>query len=93
MYIRIGKVCEKRGRGSSSLYEDIAHGLLPPPIKRGRASLWIEDEIDAVLAAEAAGATDDEIRELVQEFTAARQNRARDVRAAALRVAPQHHAA
>ena len=61
MYIRIRQVCLKRGRGSSSLYEDIAKDLLPPPIKCGRSSLWIESEIDAVLAAEAAGASHGEI--------------------------------
>ena len=86
MYIRIRQVCLKRGRGSSSLYEDIAKDLLPPPIKCGRSSLWIESEIDAVLAAEAAGASHGEIRALVQELVRTRQVRAVRLREAALKV-------
>lgn len=93
MFIRIKQLIAKTGRKSSWLYVQTADGLLPQPIKSGRASLWIESEIDAVLAAEAAGASNDEIRALVQELVAARTRRARDARDAALGAVASQHAA
>lgn len=38
------------GRGTSSIYRDIAAGRLPAPIKIGSASRWLKSEIDVKLA-------------------------------------------
>ena len=93
MLIRLPHLITKTGRKSSSIYERLANGLLPAPVKSGRSSLWVEAEIDAVLATEAAGASDDEIRSLVQELVAARPLRAREAREAALGSVASQHAA
>ena len=62
---RLPGVLGRRGDGRSSLYSDIAEGLWTPPIRMGRASTWPAHETQAILAAHVAGATDDEIRQLV----------------------------
>lgn len=37
------------GIGQSTLYDHIKKGILPKPIKLGRTSVWIREEIDAVI--------------------------------------------
>lgn len=55
------------GIGRSALYERIANGLMPPPVKVGpRVSAWPCDEIEVIQRAVIAGATDDQLRELVR---------------------------
>lgn len=39
------------GRSRSAIYLDLDAGRLPQPIKLGGRLLWIDDEIDAALAA------------------------------------------
>ena len=54
----------------------MAKGLFPRPIKLGeKSSAWPASECNAVLAARIRGATEDEIRALVVELTAARKHR------------------
>jgi predicted DNA-binding transcriptional regulator AlpA len=43
-YLRIPQIIHKYGIKRSAIYS-----LLPPPIKVGGASLWIEDELDAFM--------------------------------------------
>ncbi len=71
--IRLPEVCAKTGRPKSTLYDLIAKGLFPRPIKIGlRTSGWLEDEPDAINAAYAKGQSEDDIRQLVKELEAAR---------------------
>jgi prophage regulatory protein len=72
--IRLPQVRSTTGDGTTKVYQDIQDGLLPRPVKRARSSYWPEHEIDAVVAARIAGRTDDQIRILVAELVAARQN-------------------
>lgn len=37
------------GIGQSTMYEYINQGVLPKPIKLGRTSVWLRNEIDAVI--------------------------------------------
>ena len=37
------------GISSSTLYDLISRGLLPQPIKLGRSSIWLREEIEAVI--------------------------------------------
>ena len=37
------------GISSSTLYDLISRGLLPRPIKLGRSSIWLREEIEAVI--------------------------------------------
>lgn len=47
--------------------------LLPPPIKNGRRVHWLKPEVEAAMAAIAAGQTDDEIRALVRNLVQGRK--------------------
>jgi prophage regulatory protein len=51
--------------GHSTIYLRVKQGLLPPPIKLGHPSRWPSVEIGRIIAAYAAGQSDDEIRSLV----------------------------
>ena len=43
-------VSGKVGMAAPTIYELIRKNEFPPPVKRGRSSLWIESEIDAWIA-------------------------------------------
>lgn len=72
-FIRKPDVLRLTQRSKSALYEDIAQGLWPRPIKLGLRSVgWLSAESMAVLNARVAGKTDDEIRAIVGGLHAAR---------------------
>jgi prophage regulatory protein len=61
------------GIGTSTLYEWIAKGIMPPGIALGVRSVgWPAHELDAIAAARIAGWSEDEIRALVRDLVAAR---------------------
>jgi prophage regulatory protein len=60
------------GYGPTTAYARVNNGLLTPPIKLGRSSLWPEFELDLINATVIAGKSDDEIRQLVRDLVAAR---------------------
>lgn len=61
------------GRSRSSTYEDVADGLMVPPIPIGRRAVaWPRAEVEAVVAARIAGKQPDEIRKLVAKLVAQR---------------------
>ena len=83
--IRKPAVLERTGFGHSTLFARIADGLFPPQIKLGpRASGWVAGEVDAVIAAQVAGATDGEIRVLVEQLVERRAEVRRQTQLAAL---------
>ena len=45
------ELCRKVNRSPASVHRDIAKGLLPSPLKLGRSSRWIEEEVDEYIAA------------------------------------------
>ena len=60
-------------RSTASIYNNIRDGLWPKAVNIGRRSVgWPSDEIIAINAARVAGQTDDQIRELVKELHAKR---------------------
>jgi len=72
-FLRLPQVCERRACSRASLYRAVAAGTFPPPIRRGRrTSVWVAGEVDAILAAEVAGAPDTELRALVARLVADR---------------------
>lgn len=48
IFLREAVVCERLGISRSTLWVRIKAGLVPPPIKNGRLSVWPDDEIAAV---------------------------------------------
>lgn len=70
---RLPAVQSHRGEAKATVYLRIKQGLLTPPIKMGRSSVWPQSEIEATNAAIIAGKSDDEIKALVKRLIAARQ--------------------
>lgn len=65
---------EKGFGGKTEVYSKVKKGLLPPPVKIGRSSIWPEAEIDQILAAHIRGEAVDEIKALVRNLVSARLN-------------------
>ncbi len=60
-------------RSHASIYGLIRDGLWTQPVKIGeRSSGWPDDEVKAINAARIAGASDEQIRELVKQLHAKR---------------------
>jgi prophage regulatory protein len=73
--LRGPEVDSKTGRGRSTRYKRIGEGTFPMSVQLGpRAVGWPEHEVDAVLEAEIAGASPDELQQLVKKLLAARSN-------------------
>ena len=73
--LRPKRVIERSGLTKSPLYAAVAAGVFTRPVKIGgaRASGWPAHEIDALIQARIAGASDDDIRKLVQRLHEARK--------------------
>jgi len=73
-FIRINEVKAISGLKRSTLYAYISQGIFPSQIKLGeRCAAWIESEILAVNQARIAGKSPQEIKELVRQLIAQRQ--------------------
>lgn len=71
---RIPRVMSELGTTRSPTYEQIKAELLPRPIRIGPRAVGIPShEIEAVIKARTAGASDDDIRRLVQRLHAQRK--------------------
>lgn len=74
--LRIDETLAITGDTRSPLYSKVATGLFPRPVKLGRrAAGWPAHEVEAVLVARAAGATDDELTKLVSKLHDSRKSR------------------
>jgi prophage regulatory protein len=72
--LRLPDVKQRTGKARSTIYAECAGGLFPRPIRLGqRAVGWPAHEVDQILAARIAGASDTAIRQLVAQLTAQRQ--------------------
>jgi len=71
---RIPRILAETGDSRSKYYADAAMGLAPKPIKIGARAVGVPShEIDALNRARTAGKSPDEIRSLVQQLEADRQ--------------------
>jgi len=71
--LRLSSVIERLGKTRSPLYADIQAGLFVRPIKLGlRAAGWPESEVERVIQARIAGASDEHLRDLVKRLHAKR---------------------
>jgi prophage regulatory protein len=72
--VRLPDVLERRGDGRTNLYRDIERQKWTPPIRLGlRYAVWPSSEIDTLIAARVAGATDEQLRSLVRGLMAHRK--------------------
>lgn len=72
---RLPAVRAKCGLSRSAVYQAIARGAWPRPIRLGPRSVgWPASETTAILRARVAGRSDEEIRELVRRLEAARRH-------------------
>lgn len=71
--LRLPQVLDRYGKSRSPTYSDISAGIFPRPVKLGvRAAGWPEHEVEQIIAARIAGATDDALRKLVAQIHKAR---------------------
>ena len=71
--IRLPEVMHRRGDGVTAVYAAIKAGTFVPPVKlTTRTSAWPSHEVDELIAATIAGATDKQLRELVVDLVGRR---------------------
>ena len=71
--LRLPAVISRLGLSRSTIYDRVGKGLWPRPVPLGpRAVGWPSSEIDSMLTATVAGASDAEIRKLVAELQLSR---------------------
>ena len=76
-FIKTSLVTELSGLSKSTIRRRIQEGLFVPPVSLGeRAIAFVESEIQNVLVAMVAGKSKDEIRQLVRDLVAQRQQAA-----------------
>jgi prophage regulatory protein len=74
--LRLPQTLQRRGKARSAHYADIKKGLFTEPVKIGPRAVGHPDfEVDALVAAQIAGHTDEQIRELVNVLHAKRAER------------------
>jgi prophage regulatory protein len=74
---RLKTVLDITGKGRSQLYKDIVDGTFPRGVKIGpRAVGWPENEIETINAARIGGASQGELKKLVQRLHAERGSQA-----------------
>jgi len=90
--LRIDSVLARSGNSRTQHFDGVRNGTYPPPISignGGRAKGWLEDEVDAINAARAAGYSDAELRDLVARLVGARQAKAAAIIESALTTPPR----
>lgn len=74
-YLRLKQLTIKLNISKSKIYLNIARGLFPSPVKIGRSSFWVEDEIDRLMRfLTIADRREIEIKEFVEEIMEERRN-------------------
>lgn len=81
--LRMPHLLQRTAESRTAIYCGIRRGTFPSPVKLGgpRAVGWPAHEIDAVVRARIAGATDDQIKALVARLHAQRADLAEGVQA------------
>jgi prophage regulatory protein len=71
-FLRLKDLIEHTGMSKSYLYQKIASGEFPPPVKLGRSSVWILDEVEQVMALWVARTSREEIKACIERLVAER---------------------
>jgi len=73
--IKKPKALDALAESNSTFYSNISKGLVTPPIRLGAQSVaWPQHEIEAIISARIAGKSPEEVKQLVIELVANRQN-------------------
>lgn len=73
--LKLKDVENKTGLKKSTIYYKIQKGTFPQPVKpAASASVWPEHEVDRVIMAWVAGASEEEIKKLVERIHIQRKN-------------------
>jgi prophage regulatory protein len=71
--LRLPQACEATGRKPGAHYLDIKKGVMVPGVRIGpNASAWPAHEIEAINRAKIAGASEEQIHELVKRLVSER---------------------
>lgn len=73
---RLARLKESLGQGTTAIYDGIKEGVITPPLKLGRSSVWPESEIVEIQKAIIAGLPQHERKHLVSRLMAARSHSA-----------------
>lgn len=77
---KLSEVIALTRKTKSPLYADIKSGVFPRPVKLGlRSAAWPVDEVEAINRARIAGATDEQLRDLVTRLHAKREGMLKEV--------------
>lgn len=72
---RTNLVVKRSGGSRASHYNRVDKGLFVPPVKIGeRMAAYPSNEVDTILSAQISGASDDELKELVNHLVASRKS-------------------
>lgn len=73
--LRLKQISQQTGLPRSTVYDHIARGVFPKPIKLGeRISGWLEIEVNEIMGARISGKSDTEIMAIVQTLEANRKS-------------------
>ena len=76
--LKLEDVVKMTGIPRSTLYERLNAGTFPKPIRLGKRSpRWLLDDVQAIFDAWFAGKSDDEVKKIVAQLHADREERAR----------------
>lgn len=73
-FLRPKDVMQKMKVKKTYLYSLVKRGLLPRPQKLGPMSVWIDEEVERVMAMMYAGSTEEEIKEAVKRIEQSRRD-------------------
>jgi predicted DNA-binding transcriptional regulator AlpA len=73
--INLSEVQSRIRRSRSTLYNEMAAGIFPRPLKIGRRCFWRDDEVEDLIAAYAADASGADLSRLCEEFYERRRAR------------------
>jgi predicted DNA-binding transcriptional regulator AlpA len=66
--VRLPALLNRCGTSRSAVYKAIADGLFVPPVRVGGCAAWPSHEIDTLIAAKIAGATSQQLCQLVRQL-------------------------
>lgn len=74
-YLKLKQITDKINISKSKIYLNITKGLFPRPVKMGRSSFWLENEVDHLMRFLAVtDRKETEVKEFVEKLMEERRN-------------------